>query len=48
MMRAIPRRTDPLTRATMPAITSTAAMIHKRDNCWQVYGRTGDRVRCLP
>jgi hypothetical protein len=29
MMRAIPTRTDPLTRATMPAITSTAAMIHK-------------------
>ena len=28
-MRAIPTRTDPLTRATMPAITSTAAMIHK-------------------
>jgi hypothetical protein len=28
-MRTIPRRTDPLTRATMPAITSTAAMIHK-------------------
>src|SRR5512133_315168 len=28
-MRTIPRRTDPLTRATMPAITSTAAMTHR-------------------
>jgi hypothetical protein len=28
-MRTIPRRTDPLTRATMPAITSTAAITHK-------------------
>ena len=28
-MRAIPVRTDPLSRATMPAITSTAAMIHR-------------------
>jgi hypothetical protein len=28
-MRTIPRRTDPLTRATMPAITSTAEMIHR-------------------
>jgi len=28
-MRAIPARTLPLRRVTMPAITSTAAMIHK-------------------
>ncbi len=28
-MRTIPQSTDPLMIATMPAITSTAAMIHK-------------------